>query len=167
MKYINLRISPNSNHVEVTRACSHGDCAQQLKGDENYCPKCGSPLKKLPDYLDKDAIIALGNENIDKLPIPPTVESKANLDDHCSTKGGTENHDCETEPPVAVWHTSEGTVEIPRPVPRCLHGDRKPETCGLCTPKGACKATVLLSAPPQYNMCPFRGSGYIYCGDAV
>ena len=154
MKYINLRISPNTDFVEVTRACSHGDCDQKLKGDENYCPKCGSPLKKLPDHLDKEAIIALVNENIDKLPKPPKVEPKANLDDHCSTKSGTEDHWG-----WSVTSNEEGTTE-------CPYGKGTPETCGHCTRKGACDVTVLASLPPQYNMCPFRGSGYIYCSEA-
>lgn len=154
MKYINLRISPNSNHVEVTRACSHGDCDQILNGNENYCPKCGSPLTKLPDHLDKEAIIALVNENIDKLPKPPKAEPKANLDDHCSTTGGTEDHDGWTVP-------SNG-----KETKECPYGKGTPETCGHCTGKGACDVTVLTSMPPQYNMCPFRGSGYIDCSEA-
>lgn len=154
MKYIDLRISPNTNRVAVTRACSHGDCDQKLKGDENYCPKCGSPLKKLPDYLDKVAIIALVNENIDKLPKPPTVEPKANLDDHCSTKGSTEDHD--------LW-----TVNIEgKETTGCPHCKGTPETCGCCTSKGACTFLVLTSLPPQYHMCPFRGSGFIRCSEA-
>ena len=153
MKYINLRISPNYRHVVVTRACSHGDCDQILKGDENYCPKCGSPLKKLPDYLDKKAIIALVNENIDKLPKPPTMESKSNLDDHCSTKGGIDDHDGWT-----VTNQGQGI--------KCPYCKGTPETCGCCTSKGACTFIVLTSIPPQYNMCPFRGSGFIFCKDA-
>lgn len=153
MKYINLRISPNTNYVEVTRACSHCDCDQKLKGDENYCPKCGSPLKKLPDHLDKEAIIALVNENIDKLPKPPKVEPTANLDD-CSTKSGTGDH--------YGWSVTGNGKETTE----CPYGKGTPETCGHCTCKGACTFTVLPSMPPQYNMCPFRGSGYIYCKDA-
>jgi hypothetical protein len=154
MKYINLRISPNNNNVEVTRACSHGDCDQILKGDENYCPKCGSPLKKLPDHLDKEAIIALVNENIDKLPKPPTAESKANLDDHCSTTGGIDGHDGWT-----VTNKGKETTE-------CPYGKGTPEICGFCTSKGACTIGVLTSMPPQYDMCPFRGSGFIRCSEA-
>lgn len=154
MKYINLRISPNSNYVEVTRACSHDGCDQKLKGDETYCPKCGSKLKKLPDYLDKEAIIALVNENIDKLPKPPKAEPKANHKDDCSTSGGIEDHD--------GW-----TVTIKgKETKECPYGKGTPETCGCCTCKGACTVTVLTSFPPQYNMCPFRGSGYIFCKDA-
>ena len=153
MKYINLRIGLN-NTVELERACSHGNCTQKLKGDENYCPKCGSPLKKLPDYLDKEAIIALVNENIDKLPKPPKVEPKANLDDICSTTGGIEDHEGWTA-------TSKG-----KETKECPYGKGTPETCGRCTCKGACTVTVLTSEPPQYNMCPFRGSGYIDCSEA-
>ena len=152
MKYINLRIGLN-NTVELERACSHGDCDQKLKGDENYCPKCGSPLKKLPDYLDKEAIIALINENIDKLPKPPKAEPKANLDD-CSTKSGTGDH--------YGWSVTIKGKETKE----CPYGKGTPETCGRCTCKGACTVTVLTSEPPQYNMCPFRGSGYIFCKDA-
>lgn len=153
MKYINLRISPNSDYVEVTRACSHGDCDQKLKGDENYCPKCGSPLKKLPDHLDKEAIIALINENIDKLPKPPKAEPKANLDDPCSTSGGTEDHDG-----WAVTSQEQASV--------CPHGKGLPKDCGFCTRKGACTFTILPSIPPKYNMCPYCGTGYIDCKDA-
>lgn len=156
MKYINLRISPNTNSVEVTRACSHGDCDQKLKGDENYCPKCGSPLKKLPDYLDKEAIIALVNENIDKLPKPPKVDVwDLLINDHCSTTGGTEDHDGRT----VTGSNGKETKE-------CPYGKGTPETCGCCTCKGACTFTILTSIPPQYNMCPFRGSGYIDCSEA-
>ena len=50
--------------------------------------------------------------------------------------------------------------------PKCLHGDCDPSTCGHCLPSGACDVTVLTSNPPQYNMCPFRGSGFIFCKDA-
>ena len=149
MKYINLRISPNTNYVEVTRACSHGDCDQKLKGDENYCPKCGSPLKKLPDHLDKEAIIALVNENIDKLPKPPKMVGRTIDNVHCSTTGGTEEHD--------GW-TATNLV--------CPHGKGAPDVCGFCTRKGACTFTVLPSLPPKHNMCPFRGSGYIDCSEA-
>lgn len=160
MKYINLRISPNNDYVEVTRACSHGDCDQKLKGDENYCPKCGSPLQKLPDYLDKRAIIALVNENIDKVK-PQEMMSVAmsvrTIDnDHCSTKGGTEDHGGWT-----VTSNSNG-----KETTACPYGKGTPETCGRCTCKGACTVTVLTSEPPQYNMCPFRGAGYIFCKDA-
>ena len=154
MKYINLRISPNSNTVEVTRACSHGDCDQQLKGDENYCPKCGSPLKKLPDYLDKEAIIALVNENIDKLPKPPTLESKSNLDAHWSTNSDIDDHDGR----IVTIKGKETTG--------CPYRKGTPETCGCCTSKGACTVTILTSMPPQYDMCPFRGSGFIRCSEA-
>lgn len=154
MKYINLRISPNSFYVEVTRACSHGDCDQKLKGDENYCPKCGSPLKKLPDYLDKESIISLINENIDKLPKPPKVEGRTIDKTDCSTTGGTEDHEGWT-----MTINGKETAE-------CPHGKGTPETCGRCTRKGACNLTILTSYPPQYNMCPFRGSGYIPCSEA-
>lgn len=157
MKYINLRISPNTDYVEVTRACSHGDCDQKLKGDENYCPKCGSPLKKLPDHLDKEAIIALVNENIDKLPKPPKAEPKATLDDTCSTTGGTEDHD---------WWTVRGSVGTDKTRPVCPYGKCNPSTCGYCTCKGACTVTALTSEPPQYAMCPFRGTGFIRCSEA-
>ena len=152
MKYINLRIGLN-NTVELERACSHGDCDQKLKGDENYCPKCGSPLKKLPSHLDKEAIIALVNENIDKMPKPPKVEPKANLDDHCSTTGGTEDHD--------GW-----TVTSQEQAIVCPHGKGLPEDCGFCTRKGACTFTILPSLPPKHNICPFHGGGYIDCKDA-
>lgn len=155
MKYINLRISPNNDYVEVTCACSHGNCDQKLKGNENYCPKCGSPLKKLPDYLDKEAIIALVNENIDKLPKPPKVEALIIANDHCSTKVGTEDHDGWTVTSSNEKETTE-----------CPYGKGTPATCGLCTCKGACTFTVLTSMPPMYNMCPFRGSGYIDCSEA-
>lgn len=154
MKYINLRISPNSNFIEATRACSHGDCDQILKGYENYCPKCGSPLKKLPDHLDKEAIIALVNENIDKLPKPPKMGGRKIVNDDCSTTGGVEEA---TE--WAVKSIPEGKIVCPR-------GKGTPETCGCCTSKGACTVTVLTSFPPQYNMCPFRGSGFIQCSEA-
>lgn len=153
MKYINLRIGLN-NTVELERACSHGDCDQKLKGDENYCPKCGSPLKKLPSHLDKEAIIALVNENIDKLPKPPKMVGRTIDNDHCSTTGGTGDHD--------GWTVTSNEKEATE----CPYGKGTPETCGCCTCKGACTVTVLTSYPPQYNMCPFRGSGYIYCKDA-
>lgn len=153
MKYINFRIGFN-NTIELERACSHGDCDQKLEGDENYCPKCGSPLKKLPDYLDKEAIIALVNDNIDKLPKPPEISVRTIDNDHCSTKSGTEDHDGWT-----VTGNGKETKE-------CPYGTGTPETCGFCTCKGACTVTVLTSSPPQYNMCPFRGSGYIFCKDA-
>lgn len=48
----------------------------------------------------------------------------------------------------------------------CPIGFSTPETCGYCTPKGACTRTVLTSIPPQYDICPYRGSGYIFCKDA-
>ena len=153
MKYIDLKISPNSNFVEVTRACSHGDCDQILKGDENYCPKCGSPLKKIPDHLDKEAIIALVNENIDKLPKPPTAELKASLDDDFLPKGSADYHGG-----LIVTAQRQGI--------KCPYNRGTPETCGRCTSKGACTVTILTSIPPQYNMCPFCGSGFISCKDA-
>lgn len=153
MKYTNLRISPNNNYVEVTRACSHDGCDQRLKGDETYCPKCGSKLKKLPDHLDKEAIIALINENIDKLPKPPEVDGTID-NDHCSTTSGIEAHDGWT-----VTNKGKKTTE-------CPYGKGTSETCGCCTGKGACTFTILPSIPPQYQMCPFRGSGFISCKDA-
>lgn len=153
MKYINLRIVPN-NTVELERACSHGECGQKLNGDENYCPKCGSPLKKLPDHLDKEAIIALVNENIDKLLKPLTVETNANINDHCSTQSSVDDHD--------GWKTTNRGKETTG----CPHCKGTPETCGYCTSKGACTFSVLTSFPLQYHMCPFRGSGYIKCKDA-
>ena len=160
MKYINLRISPNTDYVEVTRACSHGDCDQKLKGDENYCPKCGSPLKKLPDYLDKRSIIALVTENIDKLPKPPTV-----VEANTPAGGDINSTTGIAEADGTVW-TVRGSVGTDKTGPVCPYGKCDPSTCGHCTGKGACDVTVLTSMPPQYNMCPFRGSGYIDCKDA-
>ena len=167
-KYINLRIGLN-NTVELERACSHGNCDQKLKGDENYCPKCGSPLKKLPSHLDKEAIIALVNENIDKLPKspkmvdriididkipdPPKMVGRIIDNDHCSTTGGTEDHD--------GW-----TVTSQEQASMCPHGKGLPKDCGFCTRKGACTFTVLTSMPPKYNMCPYCGTGYIDCSEA-
>lgn len=152
MKYINLIISPNSNHVVLIRACSHGDCDQQLKGDENYCPKCGSPLKKLPDHLDKEAIIALVNENIDKL--PHSIEANAPYANRKSADTQTDSFDRS----IAI-NDIDGKQ-------KCPYGKEGPSTCGHCTGKGACSFTVLCSIPPQYNMCPFCGSGYIKCSEA-
>lgn len=152
MKYINLRISPNNDYVEVTRACSHGNCDQILKGDENYCPKCGSPLKKLPDHLDKEAIIALVNENIDKL--PHSIEANDPYTQRKSVDTQLDSFDRS----IAI-NDMDGKQ-------KCPYGKEDPSTCGLCTGKGVCTAVVLTSFPPKYNMCPFRGSGYIDCKDA-
>ena len=38
--------------------------------------------------------------------------------------------------------------------------------CPFLSPNGACTQTVLTSNPPQYNMCPARGTGYIECSKA-
>lgn len=154
MKYKNIWISPYSDFVETTRVCSHCGSGEALNGDENFCPRCGAKLTHIPNHLNKDAITGLINENIDKLPKPPKMEPKANLNDHCSTTGGTEDHDGWT-----VTSNEKETTE-------CPYGKGTPETCGHCTCKGACNFTILPSLPSQYKMCPFRGSGYIFCKDA-
>ena len=152
MKYINFRIGLN-NTVELDIACSHGDCTRKLKGDENFCPKCGSKLKKLPDHFDKEAIITLINENIDKLLKQPKVEPKANLNDPRSITVGPGDHG--------------GANAIGKEViVTCPHGKGFPSVCGLCTGKGACTFEAFSSLPPMYKMCPFRGSGFIRCSEA-
>lgn len=156
MKYTNLRIGPNLALVETARVCSHCKSGVPLRGTENFCPDCGARLKHIPCKLDKEAIIALVNENIDKLPKPPKVpkiEDWVIANDHCSTKGGTEDHDGWIVPAQG-----QGIV--------CPHGRGLPEDCGFCTRKGACTFTVLTSIPPQYNICPFHGSGFIRCSEA-
>ena len=74
MKYSNMQTY--GKIVAFDLVCSHGDCTQKLKGDENYCPVCGSPLKKIPSTLDKEKVVALINENINKLLHPIEANEK-------------------------------------------------------------------------------------------
>lgn len=160
MKYSQI-IKVGQDYLSFGLTCS--GCGQPVSEENKYCSQCGRKLKPLKSLLGFDAVMGFLNEynGVQQTREQPKV---VRTEEPNASTGASS--DCETEPPVAVWHTPEGTVKIPRSRPRCLYGDRKPETCGHCTPKGACKVTVLHSAPPQYHMCPFRGRGNIPCQDA-
>lgn len=161
MKYSHI-IKVGQDYLSFELTCS--GCGQPVAEEHKYCSRCGKKLKPLKSLLGFEAVMGFLNEWNG---VQHTKEQSKVLRTEESNASAEASSDCKTEPPVAVWHTPEGDVEIPRSVPRCLHGNRRPETCGHCTPKGACDATVLTSAPPQYNMCPFRGRGYIFCKDAI
>ena len=50
---------------------------------------------------------------------------------------------------------------------KCMHGlNVNKDTCGHCTPNGACDMSVCACIPHKYQMCPYKGDGFIDCKDA-
>ena len=69
--------------------------------------------------------------------------------------------------PPADW-TCETTSSNAEHDCHCIRGKDSADGCENLLPKsGACTAVVCASMPPQYKICPFRGTGYIKCSEAM
>ena len=146
MKYTKIKGSPVEDgtvrFVHLERACK--ECGFSLRGEEKFCPECGHKLLRLEEKVPEDFILGFLNGRY------KTIAVK------------TEGNDDITS--VTAKNDSKVTTYIPN-TPKCLHGLDK-ATCGHCTPSGACDMLICTSNPPQYQMCPFHGDGFIFCKDA-
>lgn len=144
--YLDLDSVPQHEYTECPPTPDKHERLERVEFDLDDCFKGQTPALML-------AGLALVNENIYKLPKP--LKMVRTIDNnHCST---TER-----------VHEAEGWIvnSMPEGKPMCPYGKVAPDGCGFCTGKGACTFYVLESFPPKYNMCPFRGSGYILCSEA-
>lgn len=138
MKYKRLRL--NNQGICFDAACSM--CGKDVGISDKFCRNCGHKLSQLPAEIIMDKACEILTQ-------------------------GVRNHG-----PYLVVHAETAPNMPPSGLqdivnkPKCLHGDCDPTTCGHCLASGACDATVLPTNPPQYKMCPFRGSGFIFCKDA-
>ena len=99
------------------------------------------------DESDEDSIV-LPESTRPKIVAFPSVSPEASANDELSPD-------------------DEKHVFVQFPDAECIYRERKPgEPCPNRSPNGACKVTILASNPPQYNMCPFCGDGYIKCSEA-
>lgn len=155
--------------LELDVACSK--CSTKLNGHENFCPFCGHKVDKLPTSVPAKTILSLLLANRESLasqePSDHTVVYTADPSDKSTStsSAGQASQDDDTE-----WLGLADQIVPPKAKPQgtptCPYHKGDPSCCGCCTSKGACTVTVLTSMPPQYNMCPFRGSGYIRCSEA-
>lgn len=134
-------------------------CEHRLEGEEKFCPECGKKLRKIPKKIRTSAIIELLNAALDKGEIKETEEKRG--------KKGKKAPGVSTgdDTSVAVGtHDDDTIATIGMGAPKCPYNHQGPSLCGKCRQEdGACTVTVLTSYPPKYNICPFRGNGYVWC----
>lgn len=143
MKY--KRLNNQGIRVYFDAACSK--CGKDVDISDKFCRNCGHELSQLPVEISMDKACEILTQAV------RNQEGKE-LKDIC---GGRAQKWEETAPNVPSTIVNK---------PKCLHGGCDPSTCGHCLPSGACDASVLTSCPPKFNMCPFRGEGWITCEDA-
>ena len=140
--------------VRFNVACSQ--CGKDVGISDKFCRNCGHKLSQLPAEISMDKaceILTKGVRNKEGCD-----SAKETLKDKCVGRAQEREETAPNVPPSGLQDIVNKS--------HCLHGVCDPSTCGHCLPSGACDATVLPSNPPQYHMCPFRGSGFILCKDA-
>lgn len=131
--------------IYFSSACSK--CGRDVDDTDKFCRACGHELSPLPEKIRVEVVCEI-----------LTQKAKAGLlEDLQEDDKKTDKEEQPEEP-------SDWTVSTCKPI--CPYGKMDPAKCGHCLPSGACDMTVLCSCPPQYNVCPFCGSGYIFCKDA-
>lgn len=154
MKYTKIKGSPVEDGtvsvLYLARACR--ECGFSLRGEEKFCPECGHKLLRLEEKVPEDFILGFLNGRYKTI----SVGEEGN-DDVASVTA-------KDDPNGYVYVQKVGSGES-HYTPKCPHGLDK-ATCGHCTPSGACDMEICTSLPPQYRMCPFHGSGFIFCKDA-
>ena len=168
----------------MTFACS--GCGHPLLGSEHFCPDCGKKLQFKRRCISEATILGIlnsqeelntydyseppykasGTADEDK-PSGKSDDSQIHVGDIsiCGDSVSANPEDCKN---MRVWSkdaTEKPTVEKGKPI--CLHAD---DVCRVSCPhrsaKGACTLLICCSNPPQYQMCPLCGGGYIFCKDA-
>lgn len=129
----------------LSSACSK--CGRDVDGTDKFCRACGHELSHLPEKIRMEVVCEI-----------LTQKAKAGLLEDL------QEDDKKPKKKERLEEPSDWTVSTCKPT--CFYGDKDPATCCHCLPSGACDMSVLCSEPPQYNMCPFRGSGFIPCKDA-
>lgn len=140
-------------------------CGAPVGSDDKFCCQCGRALTRKPGMIPVATMISVLDGYYGK----HGDERKASVfvgdinpgSDSVSTKP-TDDTCGSTFTAPRDWTAKMSEEQQPH----CLHGDHRPESCGHCTKNGACDMTVLTSMPPQYDMCPYRGRGFIFCKDA-
>ena len=172
MTYIEIdtyRRCGSQKTLELNVACS--ECSTKLKGHENFCPFCGHKLDKLPTSVPEKTILDLLLANRGSLasqepPVHTVVYTDAPNDRGISISPAEQTSQSDDTEWLGLADQIVPPKAKPQGTPTCPYHKGDPSCCGCCTSKGACTVTVLTSMPPQYNMCPFRGSGYIRCSEA-
>lgn len=167
MKYTKILGSPVENNgircVRFEVVCSK--CGESLDGFENFCSECGHKLKRLKESVPEDFIVRLLNGHYSELETFVATPAKAVNPNPFDDIERKEDSSGMQDSSGVRWETRNESGE--KPVEKkCLHGFKDDRHCGHCTPNGACDVTVLTSMPPKYDMCPFRGEGFIDCKDA-
>ena len=154
MKYTKIKGSPVEDgtlrFVHRERACK--ECGFSLRGEATFCPECGPKLLRLEEKVPEDFILEILNGRNKTI----AVGEEGNNDVASETAKDV------SDVSVYVKKVESGESHY---TPKCLHELDK-DTCGHCTPRGACDMLICTSNPPQYQMCPFHGDGFIFCKDA-
>lgn len=148
MKY--TRLNNQNIRVYFKTACSM--CGKDVDISDKFCRNCGHKLSQLPAEISMDKACKIITEAVRE------GITEASAEEGCIGKAEEWDETAPNKLPTDSWECKDK--------PQCLHGDHDPSTCGHCLPSGACDASVLTSYPPKYNMCPFRGNGFINCKDA-
>ena len=151
-KILTIQEADNKRYVCLERACR--TCNNVLKGDEIFCPQCGHKLIHIQEEVLEDFIIEALNGRSRTLSV---VTGEADKGYETSVKA-------KNDPNVSCGDPSSSSGES-HYEPKCPHGFDK-GTCRHCTPNGACDMLICPTMPPQYQMCPFHGDGFIFCKDA-
>lgn len=154
-------------HLEMEVACTQ--CHYSLKGDENFCPSCGSKLRHIPLKIAEKSILGILNERVRDGKIDVEKEPLGNSGTADLSKSIKEDSTLASGVHAGDVEVGSDSINAPRPHtsgPRnCIHGKMEEESagCPYLASNGACTAEILTSIPPKYPICPFRGSGYVEC----
>ena len=153
MKY--KRLNNQNIRVYFNAACSK--CGKDVDLSDKFCRNCGHELSQLPVEISMEKVCEILTQAVRNK--EGCASAEKNLKDMCVGRAQELEETAPNVPP-------SGLQDIVNK-PKCLHGGCDPFTCGHCLPSGACDASVLTSCPPKYNMCPFRGEGFITCEDVL
>ena len=165
MKYSKILGSSNRcggiSYLSMGLVC--GKCRHELCGEEKFCPECGHKLLRLERKIPEDFILGILNGKAisgSVITKPTDDASIPNKVDNGVIDASTAKDDLDVSTDVQQIGSGESHDTI-----KCPYGHNS-ATCGHCTGKGACDMEICTSIPPQYRMCPFHGSGFIFCKDA-
>ena len=171
MEYIKYKIvwgPKGERHLEMEVACTQCHCS--LKGDENFCPSCGSKLRHIPLKITEKSILGILNEMVREGKIKVEKKPLGNRGTADLSKSIKEDSPLASGVYAGDIEVGSGSITAPRPLTReapiiCIRGKKEEESasCPYLASNGACTAEILTSIPPKYPICPFRGSGYVEC----
>ena len=153
MKIHYIRVSESNAKVWLTFMCSQ--CNHSVNKGDRFCRNCGHKLSDMLDEVDMQKAADILTDALRKEPVAPAKTDEAddsNIGSGCTSGAATADPDA-----VKGWVVTESDVNL-----RCaICGKSSHENCKHLRKSGACDAKMCTSNPPQYQMCPFRGNGFI------